>query len=188
MALNLIAPEQLPAWVPGQLTAQSPREGWDGISVRGYRYRGSDVQVPSMRDYMVVVYRRGSTSMRRKIDGAWATEEVRPGDVSLLTRAEESRWVWPDTIEVLHVYLTQDELAETCRQMYDREVRDVHLRNEVKTDDPAIHRTALLIADEALHGGVGSALLVQSLACQLSVHILRRHAESCSASHRVTTD
>lgn len=173
---TLIKPEQLPTWVPGQLTVRSSDSGWGGISVRGYRYAGSDVLVPPMRDFMIVAYRRGITSMRRRVDGQWLEERLAPGDVSLLTRAADSHWVWDNDIEVVHVYLTQEELATTCRQMYERDVREVELRDEIKADDPTIHRTAMLIAQEAAHGGVGSSLLVESLSCQLAVQILRRHA------------
>ncbi|MGH3629867.1 MAG: helix-turn-helix domain-containing protein, partial [Sciscionella sp.] len=94
----------------------------------------------------------------------------------VLTRAAESHWVWPSDIEVVHVYLTEDELAATCRQMYERDVQDVELHDVVKADDPAIHATAMQIAHEAAHGGAGSALLVDALSSQLAVHILRRHA------------
>jgi AraC family transcriptional regulator len=176
MGTPTIGPDQLPEWVPGRLTVQSPDEGWNGLSVRGYRYRASDVQVPPLSDYVIVAYRHGTTAMRRRIDSEWISEQLGPGDVSLLTRAVESHWVWPGDIEVVHVYLGADELAATCREMYDREVADVELHDEVKADDPAIHHTAMLIAQEAGHGGAGSTLLVDSLACQLSVHILRRHA------------
>ena len=176
MTSDLIGPDQLPTWVPGDLTVHSPDTGWDGVSVRGYRYAGSDVDVPPMRDYMIVAYRRGSTAMSREIDGKWSHHQLAPGDVSLLTRANDSHWVWPKDIEVVHVYLTEDELAATCRQMYEREVAEIELHDVLKADDPAIHRTAMLLATEAAHGYLGSRLIVDSLACQLSVHILRRHA------------
>lgn len=176
MTTSLIRPEELPTWVPGRLTVCSPDAGWDGVSVRGYQYAGSDVEVPPMRDYIVVAYRHGATPMRRRIDGSWIREELHPGDVSLLTRAAESHWVWPEEIEVVHVYLTHDELTATCRQMYEREIEDVSLLDEVKADDPEIFRTAMLIAEEATQEGAGSRLLVESLSCQLAVRILRRHA------------
>src|SRR5579875_947105 len=176
MTANLIVPDQLPIWVPGQLTVHSP-DDWQGISVRGYRYHGSDVEVPPMRDFIIVAYRRGDTAMRRRVDGDWINESLHPGDVSLLTRAVESHWVWPRDIEVVHVYLTLDELASTCRQMYERDVQDVELHDEVRADDPAIHHTAMAIAREAAQGGAGSKLLVDALSCQLCVHILRRHAD-----------
>ena len=139
MTMSLIVPDDVPNWVPGRLTVRSPDEGWPGVSVRGYRYAGLDVTVPPIRDYMIVAYRRGTTTMRRRVDGEWVSESLRPGDVSLLTRAAESHWVWPEDIEVVHVYLTEDEVAATCREMYEREVEDVELLDEVKADDPAIH-------------------------------------------------
>ena len=173
----LIAPDELPAWLPGTLTVRSPEQGWDGVAVRGYRYGASDVEVPPLRDHVVVAYRRGTTPMRRSVDGTWTADTLRPGDVSLLTRAVASHWMWPGDIEVVHVYLTADELATTCREMYDRDVAEVTLRDEVRADDPSIHRTAMLIAREASCGGAGSSLLVDALACQLAVHILRGHAD-----------
>jgi AraC family transcriptional regulator len=172
---GLLAPDDLPTWVPGDLTVLSP-DDWRGPVVRGYRYRGSDVEVPPMRDFMIVAYRRGVTNMRRRIDGDWLTETLRPGDVSLLTRAADSHWVWPGDVEVVHVYLSKAELTATCREMYDRDVVDVELRDELKADDPDIHRISMAIAEEAARGGAGSRLVVDALACELSVHILRRHA------------
>ena len=163
--------------MPGTLTVRSPEQGWGGVAVRGYRYAGSDVEVPPLRDHVVVAYRRGTTPLRRNVDGRWTAATMRPGDLSLLTRAVASHWVWPGEIEVVHVYLTADELATTCRDMYDRDVTDVALRDEVRADGPAIHQTAMLLAREAACGGAGSRLLVDALACQLAVQILRGHAD-----------
>ncbi|WP_343600736.1 AraC family transcriptional regulator [Mycobacterium sp.] len=176
MTTDLLVPDQLPTWVPGRLTVRSP-DTWQGLAVRGYRYRASDVEVPPLRDFVVVAYRRGATAVRRCVDGGWINETVHPGDVSLLTRAAASHWVWPSDIDVVHVYLTRDELATTCREMYERDVTDIELADEVKADDPAIYRTAMAIANEAVQGEAGSRLLVESLSCQLCVYILRRHAE-----------
>lgn len=176
MAQRLISPDQLPSWVPGRLTVHNPGPGWDGITVRGYRYGPSDVVVPPLRDYAVVAYRRGTTPMRRRVDRDWIAEHLGPGDVSLLTRAAESHWVWPQDIEVVHVYLTRDELAATCRQMYERDVEDVELADTIKADAPAIHRTVMQLASEAAQGAAGSRLMVDSLSCQLAVHLLRSHA------------
>lgn len=114
--------------------------------------------------------------MSRRIDGGWIDEQLGPGDVSLLTRAAESHWVWPEQIDVVHIYLGQQELARTCQEMYEHDVTDVALHDEVRADDPAIHHTAMLIAHEAAQGGAGSSLMVDALSVQLSVHILRRHA------------
>jgi AraC family transcriptional regulator len=176
MAEEMIVPDQLPRWVPGEITLESPTVGWAGVSVRGYRYNGSDVEVPALRDYMIVAFCRGRTTLNRRTGGAWVSEDVGAGDVSLLTRAAASHWVWPGTLEVVHVYLTGDELAATCRQMYEREVDEIELHDTLRADDPLVHRTVLQLAHEATQGAIGSRLMVDSLACQLAVQILRRHA------------
>jgi AraC family transcriptional regulator len=178
MAGALLVPDQVPLLVPGELTVRSPDAGWDGPSVRGYRYTREDVKAPPMRDYVIVAYCRGRTSMRRRVDsGSWVDVEVGPGDVSLLPRAAASHWAWGSNIEVVHVYLSADDLTATCREMYEREVQEVGLRDELKAGDLAIYRIAMALAAETVHGGPGSGLLVDSLTQQLCVHLLRQHAD-----------
>ena len=173
---SLITPDQVPIWVPGRLTVRNPDQGWSGMAVRGYQYLGSDVEVPPVRDFVVVAFRRGHTDMRRKIDGRWTDEDdVGPGDVSLLTRAVDSRWAWSQNIDVVLVFLSEQEVADTCRQMFERDVSDIELQDVLKVNDPAIHRAAMLTAAEAARGEPGSQLVIDSLACQMSVHLLRRY-------------
>lgn len=142
MVGDLITPDEVPIWVPGQLTVRNPEQGWSGLAVRGYRYPGSDVEVPPVRDFVIVAYRQGHTDIHRLLEGRWSGEDVGPGDVSLLTRAMDSRWVWPQDVDVVLVFLTEQEVMDTCRQMYERDVADVDLRDVLKASDPAIHRTA----------------------------------------------
>src|SRR6202000_3246836 len=47
---------------------------------------------------------------------------------------------------------------------------------ELRADAPPSPPPPMAIAREAAQGGAGSRLLVDSLSCQLAVHILRRHA------------
>jgi AraC family transcriptional regulator len=180
MMQTLILPDELPTWVPGELTVASPESGWNGVSVRGYRYAGSDVGIPPMRDYMIVAYRRGVTTMDRQIERHWKHESLGPGDVSLLTRAAESHWHWPADIEVVHIYLTAGALSTVCSDVYERDVARVDLHDVLKADDPSIHRTAMMIAAEAASGGLGGQLYVDALSCQLAIQIMRRHADVSS--------
>ena len=60
------------------LTVRSPAQGWGGVAVRGYRYGASDVEVPPLRDHVVVAYRRGTTPMRRSVDGTLDGRDAPP--------------------------------------------------------------------------------------------------------------
>lgn len=173
---QVIAPEELPKWVPGRLLLASEPAGWDGVSLRSYRYAPSDVYVPPLRDHMIVAYRDGLTPMNRRFENRWTHEDVVPGDVSLLTRAATSHWVWSKDIEVVHLYLTQDLISRTCAQVFDRDVKQVELLDILRTPDPVVHGTAMAIADEVAADNLGGRLYVEALATQLSIHLLRRYA------------
>ena len=87
---DLITPDELPRWVPGELTMDSAPLGWDGVRIRGYRYTASDVPIPGLHDYLVVAYQDGATPMNRRCTGNWRCERVAPGSISLLTHAAQS--------------------------------------------------------------------------------------------------
>ncbi|RZT88741.1 AraC family transcriptional regulator [Pseudonocardia sediminis] len=127
-------------------------------------------------DYTVVAHRRGRTSLRCRVGGRWRQESLGPGDVSLLTRDAEPLWDRPAGVEVVQVPLSRTALARAGREMYGRDVADIELRDVIRTEDPAIHRTALLIGDETELGATGSGLMVEALSSQIAVHVLRRHA------------
>jgi AraC family transcriptional regulator len=160
MTTDLIVPDQLPAWVPGDRTVHSPDTGWDGVSVRGYRYAGSDV---------------GATAMSRELVGKGSHESLGPG-VSLLTRASDSHWISPKTSRWCTSTSPATNLpprvgrCTTARWPTSNSTVCSGPTNRPSTAPP------LQRAGEAAHGYVGSRLIVDSLACGLSVHILRRHA------------
>jgi AraC family transcriptional regulator len=177
---DLIAPEELPRWVPGRTLLSSEGLGWKGVSMRSYRYTGLDVHVPAMRDYMIVTYREGLTPMERQFDGRWSREQCVPGDVSLLTRSEKSHWHWTQDIDVVHVYLAPETLAKVSSEAMDRDIVDVRLQDVLKTHDPIIAGTSAAIASEAECQGMGGQLYVEALATQMSVHLLRKYSSiSC---------
>ena len=89
---DLIPPEDITKWIPGRKTIDSTAQGWRGLTLMGYRYAGLEVEIPPMRDYMIVVYQDADTSMRRRCNGPWQTEKLRPGSISLLTRALLQTW------------------------------------------------------------------------------------------------
>ena len=66
-----ITPSEVPKYVPGTVTVASDDLGWNGVWLRGYRYRALDVIVPPVRDFTIVSYCRGATFMERRCEGAW---------------------------------------------------------------------------------------------------------------------
>jgi AraC family transcriptional regulator len=175
---ELIRPEELPLWVPGDLTVDSAPHAWDGIRLRGYRYAASDVPTPAMHDYMIVVYEDGGTPMnRRRCDGAWRSEKVAPGSVSLLTHAAQSHWRWSDPIEVSHIYLSPAAVADVAAEVFERDIEDVELFDVLRAEDPVLAAVALSLRREIDEGGLGGRLYVDALKNQACIHLLRNYAD-----------
>lgn len=172
MAEYILA-DELPKWIPGDLLMDSDGLGWAGVSLRRYRYQGLDVEVPGLRDFLLVEYDSGRTAMNRKLAGPWLRENVAPGHISLLTRAEKSHWYWADPIEVLHLYLTRDAFNKVAADVFDRDVEDVRMRDVLKADDSVLRSSFAALAREAVCSGLGGPLFVEGITIQLCVHLLR---------------
>ena len=174
---DLITPDELPLWVPGEVTVDSASLGWEGVRIRGYRYTGLDVPIPGLRDYLIVAYKDGATTMNRRCTGDWRDERVAPGCVSLLTHAAQSHWRWSEDVEVTHLYLSPETMAEVAAEAYERHVKDVELHDVLKADDPVLMGIAASLAREAQEAGLGGRLYVESLRNHACVHILRHYAD-----------
>ncbi|MDA9409307.1 helix-turn-helix domain-containing protein [Bradyrhizobium sp. CCBAU 45384] len=175
MAL-LIRPEELPRWVPGELLRCSTGQGWKGVELRTYRYRGLDVPVPAMADFMIVSYKRGSTMMERRFEGRWTRTECHPGDVSLLTRSQASHWHWTEQIEVSHVYLSDAVVSRVAADVLERPIAAVRLHDILRTQSSIVTEVVEAISREAGGKGIGGALYVDALSTQLVVNLLRNFA------------
>jgi len=173
---TLVPPEDLPNWVPGDVLCASDDLGWRNVFLRSYHYLGQDVIVPAMRDFMIVGYRLGATPMQRRFDGQWSHATCAPGAVSLLTRAEQSHWFWSETIDVTHVYFSQELVLDVAQEVLDRPVVEVSLADVLHLEDPAITFALQAIAAEAQMRALGGPLYVETLARGMIIHLLRKYA------------
>ena len=175
--MELIAPEKLPVYVPGTVLADSAGLGWDGVALRTYAYHGQDVEIPPMRDYMLVSYQQGVTPMQRTFGGKWTRTTCGPGAVSLLTRSQTSHWFWTRDVEVTHVYLTERLVFDVVSEVSGRSAASVDLADVLRTEDGVMTAAVDAIAREASEHGMGSELYVDAVARQLVIHLLRRYAD-----------
>lgn len=141
----LITPDEVPRWIPGRLTLDSTPLGWEETVLKGYRYDSLDVEIPTMRDFMIVVYRGGVAEMSRRSGGPWQSARVEPGVVSILTRAEQSRWRWDKAIDVSHLYLSQSAVARVAGEVFDKDIRDVEMRDMIRAEDPVLPALTTLL-------------------------------------------
>ena len=180
---KLISPEQVPKWIPGELTLDSAPLSWEGMTLKGYRYADLDVAIPEMRDFMIVIYKRGMAEMSRRSSGSWHSETVEPGVMSILTRGEQSQWRWNKPIDVSHLYLSQAAVARVAGEVFERDIKDVEMYDLVSAKDPTLPTLVAMLESELKEGGLGGSLYVESLKNQLCIHVLRRYANIVFREH-----
>lgn len=175
---QLVAPDEVPRWIPGQLTLDSVPVGWEQVTLKGYQYTSLDVEIPPMRDYMLVRYKGDDAVMSRRAGGAWTSERVGQGVCSLLTRGESSQWKWDRPIEVTHIYLAHTELCRVAEEVFERSVSDVGMEDCVRAKDDVLPVLVSAFESELQSGGLGGGLYRSALVNQLCVHLLRRYAKA----------
>lgn len=174
---ELIAPEDLPTWIPGDLTLDSARR-WDRVVLKGYDYPDLDVAIPTMRDYMIVVYEGEAAQMGRRDGGPWRYDTVERGVVSLLTRAEQSQWSWDRPIQVTHLYLSHAAITEVAGEIYERDIAEVEVADRVRAEDRILPAIAQTLKRELIAGEVGGRLMAEMLSTQACLYVLRNYAQT----------
>ena len=172
---TIIRPADLPHYVPGEIWLDAVDGRWSELSIRGYKYKPSDISAPRLSDYLIVLYTGGPTRMTRHVDGPRITSDIVFGDISLLTRSVESEWCWKDNIEVLHIYLDPGLVQRVMNTVFDRDVADVHLRDVLKVRDDLLTGMGHALIREASSDLSGTRLYAESIGHQLCIHLLRNY-------------
>jgi AraC family transcriptional regulator len=178
MARPTIAPEDVHRWTGATATATvaGPEEGWRGLMLRGRVATASEVDMPPIRDHLLVLHESAPVQIRRRLHGrGWTSARLVPGTVSLLSRGTEMQARWDGVIQFAGVCLAHDELVRAGEQMYGRDVSDLELADRLDAEDPELARVLLALCREAEHRRPGTRMLVDALVAELAVHLLRRH-------------
>jgi AraC family transcriptional regulator len=166
----------VPRYAPGKLVLDSSAVGKADFRLRVFRYGPSDIWVPPIENYLLVLYRAGTTSMNRRVGGAWKQERVGGGITTLLTRAEAAYWRWSQDIEVTHFYISPTLMETTASEAFDRDAQSVELHHLLRVEDPILTWIGDQMVEEVAAGSPGGRLYYDGLALQASVHILRKYA------------
>ncbi len=152
--------------------------GFSDLVLRSYAQSPSDLEVPPLQDYGLSMHLGSPMTMDRRVDaGPWRRELLGPGTVSVMTRAVPSVWHWTAPTKATHLYLSPGSLTRVCADVFDREIADVRLRDVLGADDEILRSCIETMTEEVRTHGLGGQLLVDALATQVWVQLLRRYAE-----------
>ena len=166
------------------LSSRSRR--WNGIVVELRRARGIDVLLP-YRDHVIAVILGGGAKLRQCRDGRTVSRTLRSGDVIITPAGEPKRWQHVEDALAIVLRLSpayvEKVAAEECGIPADK----LEIPDNFGTRDGYIEETAtrLLKCLEAEY--VGSALYVESLTHQISLHLLKHYASRGVVADKLST-
>jgi AraC family transcriptional regulator len=174
-AHDYVRPEHVHIYAPGEILAEGDSGGdrRRRIFFREFRYQPSIVSAPGIDSLLMVIYRQGTSVMRRKCESTWQETFIAPGAISVLGARLASSWEWDQPIEVSHIYLSHDLLEETCAQAFEQDYARFSAQDALDLRDPKSVMLADMLADELRSPSAGGSLLVDTLAQSLSIRAIR---------------
>lgn len=179
MSASLLTPERMLDIIPGIVTVKGTVESADTkkMSLRGYRFDKTDVEIPCMRDYELVRWKSSTPTLGFHNGRGWIKTPVGTHDVTILTRGESSRWYWTNDIEVSHIYISQHMLLEVANEAFLKDIESFHMEHRPAVDDPILSSLLAAYEKEHLRGDLGSEIYAQTLEIQICIHLIREYVK-----------
>ncbi|WP_027349089.1 helix-turn-helix domain-containing protein [Halotalea alkalilenta] len=181
MNATLLTPDKMLDVIPGKVTCPGTVGGGRHlpVSFRGYQFDKTEVIIPSLRDYKLVRWKKGSQNLGFFENGRWKKSSSADGNITLLSRGSDSSWYWMNDIEVTHIYISHDLINKIANETFDRDVDDLSINHHPLVNDEILSRLMSTYEDECLSTAAGSSIYLQTLEVQMCIHLIRNYAQ-CS--------
>lgn len=179
MKSALLTPDRMLDVIPGRVTCEGTVDIAHNlpVSFRGYHFDKAEVLIPCLRDYKLVRWKKGVGNLGFLKNGVWEKTSVSEGSITLLSRAEESRWYWLSDIEVSHIYISNSLVNKIANEVFGKEIDDVYIRHNPSVNDSLLSRIISLYEDECTNKRLASDLYLQTLEIQMCIHLIRNYAQ-----------
>ena len=97
-----------------------------------------------------------------------------PGAMCVLPAGHDSRWVIPDELQLMHLYLPQLQLAQAAERWFDLDPRSATLADQIYFRDAPLEALLTRIAAADWHA-TDAPLQLQQLALDVQARLLARH-------------
>ena len=160
-------------------TFDSWEHGWRSLLLRRFSYRDQmeEVAIPPVAEQLVSLLIRGEATVESQTGGGWVSARTVPGTISMTApdRPSQLRWrnVAPEPLESLELHLPAGTTGRLAEELWDRDIRQLNLPDELATTDPVLEQTLLGLL-RAAEGGLPD-LYAETAVEFLTVHTLTQH-------------
>jgi len=152
----------------------------DQVFLRDYRVERVHGLIPSITSLMLAIHRGTPRLVRRRFDDGWKEKHVGAGSIGIVGAGRASEWELPGLIDgsdynVTHIYLSNELMVNTAASAFERDYRKLETIDVLSIADRDLQLFGDLLAQELRATSDGGNLVVDSLACIMSVHLIRRY-------------
>ncbi len=174
---QLLTPECFPGALPSRPLLSSPPEGWDDVVLQRYRHPPGPIDLPGMRDHLLVGHLLGPVLVEEgQAAGHLERRWTGPGQISLTPAGQPVRRVLKGRPDVVLLHLAPGLLRSVAEEMFDRDPAFAVLEARLATSDETADRLVRLLLAEAEAPAPATRLMTDTLVRALAVHLLRRHS------------
>ena len=174
---DLLRPEDVADQLPTRPVLTSPAVEPQGMVLQRYRHPPSTIDVPGLRDALLVVHLAGSVLVEEtRQDGRTERRWTGPGQVTLTPAGQPIRRVLKGRPDVALLYLAPKFIASVAQEAYGLDADRLELVPGLGRPDETVERLVRLMLVEAERPGTGTALMMQSLTRAICVQLLRAHS------------
>lgn len=187
MSGGRLTPEGLAARLPSRPLLTMGDNGYRGLSLQRFRHPPSTIEVPGLRDDLLVDHMVGPVLVEDRLTAGDSERRwTGPGQMSVTPAGQPVHRVLKGRPDVVLLHLAPELLQGVARELYGRDAGPVELVRRLATPDPRADQLLRLLLAEAETPGPSSSLMTGSLGRALIIHLLRFHS-SLSGSLPVPT-
>jgi AraC family transcriptional regulator len=160
--------------MPAPPVLSSEGQCWENLAAFHFRHPPScEIAAAPLGAHLIVLHLAAPSMVSMRTPGTTQVGRSEPGQIMVMAAHQPSEWRWDGEPEVLHVHLGCELLAD-CRA--EAGLGDVTLVEGFGKLDPVLWACGSALLTELRHPDICSRMLCETIALQLTVQLVRRHA------------
>jgi AraC family transcriptional regulator len=175
--LTLGEPAEMAEFLHGRPVASSPPKGWDGVVLQRFRDLPAVIDLPPMRDAVLVCHLNGPFLAETGLDTPhYQSRWIGPGELGVNPAGTPVHRVLKGRPDIVLLYVHPDRLRAAAREAFAVDPSQVVLTPTLAVPDDTADCLIRLLLREAEAAGPSTSSMVDALTRALTVHILRAHS------------
>jgi len=130
--------------------------------------------LPGMKGHVVMTFYGAAQEITRRTGGSRVTSRTRPGSITLIPEGHDGHWDIAGSLEVSHVYLTEQHLRHCSEALVGG--KPIELLDRVGFDDPATGHILEMLSQASVTGDPATRLFVEQAVDLLCTQLIRAHS------------